>query len=200
MATQEERRAKTREELLNAATLLFGQQGFTDTTMDQVVQRAGVAKGALYHHFATKQVLFETLYERECAQVATAVVSALPQPAGQLNAEQLMQLMLGGVRRFFELCARAETAQIVLKDGPAVLGWQRWREIDAQHFGGVVAGVLQLGLGQGLIKDQPVAPLAQMLLGAISEAALVCANEDDFGQAAEQYLASIEGLLRGLLA
>lgn len=56
--TQAERREETRSALVRAARGLFAQRGFAGVTIGEVVARAGMTKGALYHHFADKKELF----------------------------------------------------------------------------------------------------------------------------------------------
>ncbi len=59
--TQAERRAQTRARLLKAAGAIFAKRGYHDATLDEIAQRAGVSKGALYYNFASKEDLFLTL-------------------------------------------------------------------------------------------------------------------------------------------
>jgi len=91
--------------------------------------------------------------------------------------------MVAGTRHYFAPCAGGPTGQIILRDGPAVLGWERWREIDAQHFGGKIPRALAVAMDAGLIARQPVEPLARLLLGVMTEAAVACAGRTDVLQA-----------------
>jgi AcrR family transcriptional regulator len=74
-----ERRAQTREELLTAAEACFVSHGFHATSVDQVAERAGYTKGAVYSNFASKEDLFFAVYERRVEQALTEVVPALRQ-------------------------------------------------------------------------------------------------------------------------
>ncbi|MFX7197998.1 hypothetical protein ABTI40_19435, partial [Acinetobacter baumannii] len=80
---------------------------------------------------------------------------------------------------YFAKCAKGPTGQIILRDGPAVLGWARWREIDETHCGGTIPRALTIAMDAGVIARQPVEPLARLLLGAITEAAAACAGRSD---------------------
>lgn len=192
MATQSERRERTRSQLLATARTQFGARGYAATKMAAVASGAGVAKGAAYHHFETKHDLFETVLQAVSSEIAFEVQSAV---AADVD---LLETMLAAVRRFFALCAEPGLCQILLKDGPAVLGWERWREIDEENFGGLVRATLSRGMDAGILIRQPVDPLAHLLIGAISEAALNCARQDSFESASQEYIEGLDTLMRGM--
>jgi hypothetical protein len=75
---------------------------------------------------------------------------------------------------------------IILRHGPAVLGWERWREIDAQHFGGMITRALAAAMEAGLLARQPVEPFARPLLGAMTEAAVACAGHSEYSRASSR--------------
>jgi AcrR family transcriptional regulator len=172
MATQPERRQATRTAILKAAKRLFGDRGFAATTIDDVAAAARVAKGAVYHHFETKEALFETVFDQTSQQLLAEVDHAARLEKDALSA------MARGTQAYFEACAKGSTGQIVLHDGPAVLGWERWREIDNRHFGGRFAAALGHAMDTGLIARQPIEPLSRLLLGALTEAAVACSGRD----------------------
>src|SRR6266545_7345320 len=173
MAKQAERRAATTEAILNAGRRLFGERGFAATTMDDIAEQARVAKGAVYHHFATKEAVFEAVFD----QVARSLVQDIDRA---VRAEKdVLAAMVAGTQHYFAACAKGATGQIILRDGPAVLGWERWREIDAKHFGGKFPRALAVAIETGLIARQPVEPLARLLLGAVTEAAVACSTGSD---------------------
>ncbi len=192
MATQAERRAQTRGAILTAARTLFGDQGFAATPMDQIAQASGVAKGAVYHHFPSKEAVFEAVFEVVGLEVEATVRAAASE------ARDVLASMAAGTRTYFAVCSNGPIGRIMLKDGPAVLGWTRWREIDAQHFGGGIESVVAAAMRQGLIREQPVEPLARLILGAVTEAAMACGAADDPPAAAQSYAQAFEALLDGL--
>jgi AcrR family transcriptional regulator len=192
MATQAERRAATREAILNAGRLWFGERGFAATTMDDIAEQARVAKGAVYHHFATKEAVFEAVFD----QVARSLVQDIDRAVR--NEKDVLAAMIAGTQHYFAACAKGPTGQIILRDGPAVLGWERWREIDAQHFGGKIPRALTAAMDAGLIARQPVEPLARLLLGAVTEAAVACAGRSDVLKAGNEYTRAFKSLLEAL--
>ena len=192
MATQEERREATRKAVLRAARRHFGKLGYNNVTVDQIATDADVAKGAIYHHFPTKADLFEAVVEAVAAEILVEVQATLVQQPDILTA------MFAGNRAFFATCAKPQFAQIYLKDGPSILGWNRWREIDAHHFGGMVRDGLLAAMELGVITKRPVDPLVGLILGAVTEAAIACANSKNFAEAAEGYVEALEAILNGL--
>jgi len=192
MAKQAERRAATSEAILTAARRLFGTQGFAATTMDEIADGARIAKGAVYHHFRNKEAVFEAVFD----QVSRDLVVEID---GAARAEKdVLAAMVAGTQHYFAATAKGPTGQIILRDGPAVLGWERWREIDAQHFGGKMPRALSVAMEAGLIAKQPVEPLARLLLGAVTEAAVACAGRTDIARAGAEYARAFKSLVEAL--
>jgi AcrR family transcriptional regulator len=192
MATQSERREATRAAIVKAAKRLFGERGFAGTTMDHVATAAHVAKGAVYHHFKTKEALFEAVFD----QVSEDLVAEVERVARSEN--DALAAMAAGTQAYFAACATDATGQIILRDGPAVLGWERWREIDARHFGGGFPLALARAMEDGLIARQPVEPLSRLLLGAVTEAAVACSAGSDLHKTGAEYARAFRTLLDAL--
>ena len=192
MASQAERRAATRAAIIEAGRRLFGRDGFASTSMDRVAAEAGVAKGAVYHHFPTKEAVFEAVFETVSEDLARDVAKASRGAADALAA------MVAGTRAYFALCAEGATGQIILRDGPAALGWEKWRAIDAKHFGGMIPKGLEAAMAAGLMPRQPTEPLARLLLGAVTEAAIACAGQKDIRKAGQAYVKAFASLLEAL--
>jgi AcrR family transcriptional regulator len=192
MATQAERREKTRTAIVKAAKRIFGERGFASATMDDIAGAARVAKGAVYHHFPTKEALFEEAFE----QVSIELVADLDQ-ISRAESDPLAA-MAAGTQGYFAACSKGATGQIILRDGPAVLGWERWREIDAKHFGGKFPRALTAAMDTGLIARQPVEPLARLLLGAVTEAAVASSSGDDIARIGAEYARAFRTLLDAL--
>jgi AcrR family transcriptional regulator len=191
MATQPERRQATRAAIIKAAKRLFGDRGFAATTIDEVAAAARVAKGAVYHHFETKEALFEAVFDEVSQELLVEVDRAAR------NQKDALAAMAKGTQAYFAACAKDATGQIVLHDGPAVLGWERWREIDNRHFGGRFPVALQRAMNDGLIARQPIEPLARLLLGAVTEVAIACSGRD-LAKAGSDYARAFQALLDAL--
>ncbi len=185
----------TRAALVAAARELFAERGYAEVATEGIVRAAGVTRGALYHHFADKRELFAAAYEDvERELVERTAQSALASAADPLEA------LHAGAQAFLEACEDPAVQRIALVDAPAVLGWERWREIGLRYGLGLVQGTLQEAVEAGLIESQPVGPLAHLLLGAIDEGAMLVARADDGGQTREQVGESLGRFLDALRA
>jgi AcrR family transcriptional regulator len=169
--TQRERSDGTRSALVAAATELFAERGFHATPAELVVRRAGVTSGALYHHFGDKRGLFRASFTAVEERLADRVAAA-----ARAGTDPWRRLELG-VDEYLRSCAEAEVRQIVLLDGPSVLGWEEWHAIDAAHHLRPLAAALAASMRAGLLPRRPARSLARVLLGALTEAGLA-AGED----------------------
>src|SRR3954454_4979440 len=182
----------TRARLLRVSRDLFAKRGYADVGTEEIVRRAKVTRGALYHHFRDKQDLFRAVHEQLEAEL---VASLGAQIAG---IEDAGEMLATGLRSFLGACTDPALAQISLLDAPSVLGWDEWREVHA-HYG---MGLLRLGLEaemeQGVMPRQDPEPLAHLLLAALGEAALLIANADDPRAARREVEAPLMAVLEGL--
>lgn len=191
--TQAERSEATRAALMGAARTLFAERGYDDVAAEEIVRAAGVTRGALYHHFGGKAELLDAVYdqmEREMTERIARVVLGS-------ELESPLEAMRAGISAFLEECAEPEVRQIVLHDAPAVLGWERWREIAAANGLGLIEASLAAAVEAGELRPLPVRPTAHLLLGALDEAAMLSARSDDPAERAEA-AAVLEALLDGL--
>ncbi len=173
--TQAERSESTRSALIKAARDLFAARGYGGVGTEEIVRAAGVTRGALYHHFEGKRELFEAVYEQIEVELAERIAAG----ALAANAASPLEAMRAGAEMFLQACTEPEAQQIALLDGPAVLGWDRWREIAAAHGLGLIEATLQAAVDAGAIDPQPVRPLAHVLMGALDEAAMLVARAED---------------------
>jgi AcrR family transcriptional regulator len=165
----------TRAALVAAARKLFAERGYADVGTEEIVRRAGVTRGALYHHFGGKKDLLEAVYE----QVEADLTKTIAEGALGAGAKSPLEAMQAATEMFLDACTEPEVQRIVLLDAPAVLGWERWREIAAKHGLGLIEAGLQAAIDAGEIAKQPVKPLAHVLMGALDEAAMLVARSDD---------------------
>jgi len=183
----------TRAQLIAIATRLFASRGYEDTSIEAVLQEAGVSRGSLYHHFAGKEALFEAVLDdvetRVGRQTIAAAVGA-DGPAGALRAAFLAWIKLAG---------DPVVQRILLIDAPAVLGWERWRAMEERHALGAIRATLQAIADQGNLRPELVGTLAHMLLASVNEIALVVARSDDPAAAMKDGADAIDELLRRLL-
>jgi AcrR family transcriptional regulator len=184
----------TRATLLSVARDLFTEHGYAATSTTEIADQAGVTRGALYHHFTAKDDLFRAVFE----QLEQEVVDRVARGAAA-GADALEQMRLGS-HAFLDACLDPAVQRIVLLEGPAVLGWETWQEIEERYGYGLVAAAVDAAIGAGLIDAQPVGPLAHVLFGALSQAGLTVARADDPAGARTEMEAAMDRLLDGLRA
>jgi AcrR family transcriptional regulator len=192
--TQAERSDATRAALVAAARPLFANRGYARVGTEEIARAAGVTRGALYHHFDGKRELFEAVYERIEIELAERIAAG----ALQANANSPLAAMRAGAEMFLLASTEPETQQVVLLDGPSVLGWDRWREIATEHGLGLIEATLQAAVEAGEIEPQPVRPLAHVLMGALDEAAMLVARADDAERMRTEVGKTLGALLDGL--
>jgi AcrR family transcriptional regulator len=171
--TQAERLAATRAALLKEARAIFASTGYEAAATEEIVKRAKVTRGALYHHFRDKRDLFEAVVEEVARGIATTIDDMT------VPVSDPLEMLIEGMRAFLDACLDPAVRRIYLIDAPAVLGWHRWREIDAPH--GVRS--LREGIAAVLaVRPDPalaIEPLTFLLSGASNEAALWVAEAKD---------------------
>jgi AcrR family transcriptional regulator len=181
----------TRRKLISVARSLFASKGYASTSIGDITARARVTRGALYHHFSDKKALFQAVFEQvedELVSRAAAAASGSP-PAKRLEA---------AAAAFLDACLNRDVQQIVLLDGFSVLGWETASRIDEAYALGSLQALLELAMSEGQIAKQPAEPLAQVLLGALNQAALAIARADDVPAARRRMGKTIGRLLAGL--
>jgi AcrR family transcriptional regulator len=182
----------TRAALTRAARKLFVAKGYFATGTEEIVAEANVGtRGALYHHFTDKQDLFRAVFDQVQTDLAAAtLINERDDPLDMLTA---------ALQQFLDASAEnPDVQQVLLIDGPAVLGWDQWRGLEAEYGLGAITAMLDAAVARGVVPKQPTAPLAHMLLAAVDEAALYIANSDDRRQARNESRRALGHLLNGL--
>jgi AcrR family transcriptional regulator len=191
--TKAAQREATTAALLEIARELFTERGYSAVSTEEIVQRAGVTRGALYHHFrGGKEELFRAVLVQLSAETTRRVAAAAREQNDPWDA------LVAGIDEFLDACATPEVQRIVLVDGPSVLGWDVWRAIDANYSHGLVEQALRRAADAGRLLEQPTDALAHVLLGALHEAAMVVARADDPAEAREEMGRMVGRLLEGL--
>jgi AcrR family transcriptional regulator len=168
-----ERGQATRAHLVDVATRLFAAHGYDGTSVKMVLAESGASRGSLYHHFPGKDALFWAVLEEVAARVGRQVADAerdAPDPVAELRAGCLAWIRLAG---------DPVVRQTVLIDAPAVLGWQRWRELDEQGSLGWIRAALAYAAEAGSIERRHVDAFAHIVMAAVNEVALMIARADD---------------------
>jgi AcrR family transcriptional regulator len=192
VSVRERRREQTRRALISEARRLFSAHRYGSVGLSEIVEATGVTKGALYHHFDGKAALFRAVLEDVQDEVGRRVAAAAEAHTGAWDQ------LVAGSHEFLDATLAPEIQQIMLIDGPAVLGWSQWRALDESASGMHLAEILDELIKVGELADQPVAPLARLLSGAMNEAALWLASDAASDEDRPDTHAALDRLLAAL--
>jgi AcrR family transcriptional regulator len=171
--TQAQRRERTRGALIDAGRVLFAERGYAGAGREEIVERAGVTRGAMYHHFNSKEALFQAVYEAVEQELCEAIANS-----AMASRDPIEQLRLGA-RAFLEAAATGEVRRIVLLDAPAVLPVDVRRRMSEQYGLGMVRHALRIADAAGRLTVGPVDALALVVMAVLHEAATSIADGDD---------------------
>jgi AcrR family transcriptional regulator len=184
----------TRGDLIATARRLFAERGYSDVSTEEIVREAGMTRGALYHHFKDKQDLFRAVAEAVESELGPMIM------ANATPGADAWTFLVEATQTFLDACLKPDINQIILIDGPAVLGWEGWRAIEEKYGLALVEAGLTAAMAQGFIRQQPVGPLARLLLAAVNEAGLTIARSPDQAAARAEVGAALRGMMDGLRA
>jgi AcrR family transcriptional regulator len=171
----------TRAALIRTAGAHFGEHGYAETSIDEVVAGAGMTKGAVYHHFDGKEGLFRAVFEQVHREVTD-------QAAAKFLGPDPWQALLDGCALWIDAHLDPAVRRIALEDARSVLGWDVVRDIE-NRFGAVaLRGALRRAMHAGVLERQPLRPLALLLIGALGEGCLYIAESDDHALARGEVL------------
>lgn len=177
--TQAERRAQTYQQVLESACRLFGEQGYANTSLDDIANDCGLTTRPIYHYFGNKKALFAAVNELMEQRILDSMSDAKAPVSIQADWDA-----------FTALCDDAHFRQIVLIDSPNVLGKERW----------ATSAVTQKALDhfktskRGDAKFYRQQLFSRMLMGAFSEAAQFIAQADDIKTAKREARQLIAGM------
>ncbi|MGJ9421814.1 TetR/AcrR family transcriptional regulator [Aeromicrobium sp. CF3.5] len=185
--------SSTKKALIDSATDLFTQHGYAGTSLDEVVAAARVTKGALYHHFASKLDLFESVFLQVQDATTAEVENAIKTSGDPWERAQI------GLGKFLEVCRRPQFRRICMQEGPVALGHERWQEAEKLATFGIIERTVDdlladLGDDIEVLGDS----FAVIFYGAIRSASEFVADADDPDAASESVQATIGALLAGL--
>jgi AcrR family transcriptional regulator len=188
--------ASTKRALVDIAEELFTQHGYAATSLDAIVAGARVTKGALYHHFSGKQALFEAAFERVETEAARAIQQAIE------GRRDPWEKATAGLRAFLQVVQEPRYRRIVIQEGPAVLGYERYREQEERSTFGTVLEIVRsvLAAGTWVLEEDLQQTFARIFFGAMSSAGESVSGAEDPERAAADVETAIGFILAGLRA
>jgi AcrR family transcriptional regulator len=193
-ATKAGQTAATRAKLEEIARALFGARGFEAVSAEELVAQADVTRGALYHHYNGKEGLFAAVVENLMRELHGRLARGAGGQGDPLKA------LRHGVSLFLDACLEPSVQQILLIDAPAVLGWQRWREMDAKYGMGLLKQALSAAVAAGSLRQLDVDMSAHLLLGALNEAAMLIPRAQNPAKARKAAELTLVALIDGCRA
>lgn len=190
--TKLQQREATTARLIEVACEIFTRDGYANAATEEIVQLAGVTRGALYHHFGSKEGLFQAVLSHLQEQVRLRIEAVV---AGK---DDMWEQLIAGSMAFIEASLDPQVQRIMLIDAPAVLGWSLWRELDAQNSMKSLHEALEALMAQAQLPQLPLDALTHLLSGAMNEAALWIAQSDDSEHALEEAKQALKYLLNSL--
>jgi len=184
---------QTQRALLDTARRLFTRDGFQATRTEEIAEEAGLTRGALYHHFRDKEDLFRAVHAEVLDEVAPLLWRRAADP--EVSAWTIFR---ANSEIYLEAAStNAAYRQIVLIDGPAVLGWQYLSE-RGNGPTDKIAEYLRGAVDEGVLEPQPIDPLAHLLSALGTGSAMYVAHADDPEKARREISQCYERLLSGL--
>lgn len=176
--------AATARRILDTATAHFAAHGYAAASVDDIARAAGVTRGAVYHHYDSKPGLFAAVAAAAQERVASAIATATRDTPGPAALRD-------GSHAFLDAITAGTAARVLLVDGPAVLGWEQWRRLDAEG----PEQELRAGLREAGVPSAQVDALTAALSGAMNELALWLAARPDDTAARRQAHRALDRLL-----
>ncbi len=173
-----EQAENTRWTLLTVAGELFAARGYAVVPLDEIVQRAELTKGALYHHFGSKQELFAAVLEHVLKESVDRIRNLSLEKTGEKERNSWKRL-LALTELFLDSFQDRAVRQIVWVDGPAALGWGRWHAIVAKYARSEIQNIVAVIAQSGGFDVKLAGPLAQLFFGAVQEMGLTIAHAKD---------------------
>jgi AcrR family transcriptional regulator len=192
--TQAERTDSTTGRLVDAGRALFGGNGYAATSIEAITTEAGLTKGAVYHHFGDKAALFRAVFVAEQQWMAAELEQVAQRAPDSWTA------LLHGCATFLNLCLNPRCSRIVMLDGPAVLGWDAVREIEADHVLRVLSEGLARAAAEGRLSEGDLRIRCHLLFGALCEAGMLLARTADPAAALPAVVTEATRMLEALRA
>lgn len=189
---------KTREEtdhtidtLIEISAELFSIKGYASVSLDEIVDKAGLTRGAVYHHFKNKKGLFSAVFRYAQESISEQINRVDDQ------TDDLWEQLIKGCKLFVKATSQSSVCRIILIDGPAVLGWQTFRKVDQDNAMRLLQNQIVLMQKQGIFRIMPTEVVTHVLSGAMNEAAIWVAEQDNREKALDEAMIAIERMVEG---
>lgn len=191
VATQAERRARTRTTILDAARAHFIDTGYSDTSVATILDTAGVSRGAMYHHFASKEEVFAAVFVQTANDAIRSAAARVDPTLGPHDR------LVAGCLAWLDVVSDRPTGQLLFTQGPIALGWQRCRTLEEATSLGVVRASLRAAVDADEIEVESIDSTARLINALLAEAALLrCTTPSGDARAIASDVTTLLGGLR----
>lgn len=170
---REQHSEATRAALLETATALFAERGYAATALEDVASATQVTRGAVYHHFASKAVLFEAVVADQESQAMHRIATAAAAAADAWTAALI------GLDAFLDECLDPVYSRLVWVEGPVALGHRRWQEIERRYAHGMIEGFVAHLMDGGFIQRTDLQVTTRLLFGLLGEVGGMLTDTDE---------------------
>jgi AcrR family transcriptional regulator len=192
VATQTERSSQTRNAIVGSARQLFVAHGYAATSVSDILDACGVSRGALYHHFPSKEDIFAVVFSEVSFDTIRRAGKRVKNSATPLSA--LVTACLGWV----DIATEPAVARVLFQDGPIALGWERCRTIEESTSLFVMRRSLQAAVDSGEIRVGSVDVAARLINGLLAEAALELVRTAGQRNQKREVAAAVTAMIHGL--
>lgn len=158
-----------RTELLDAAEALFSERGYESTSIDEIVERVGVAKGTFYYYFDSKLAVLDAIVDR----MSTTIEGLLDEIASAPDLDALRKWhQMGNVINSWKLARREELLEIlrVMFDDDNVVWRTKFQSLAAERAIPPFAAVIEQGVAEGVFATPYPRESAAMVMGLLQTA------------------------------
>lgn len=182
----------TRQLLIAEARRLFAKDGFSRTSLSKIAEKACVTKGAIYHHFSSKEDIFSACYSSQACDVAKAIrqVSLTDDP---------WQDIINQCKSYLNTSMKKKGMGLSIQEAITVLGWDRWRKLDEEHTMGLLTQNISRLQEAKLLKPYSSALLADAIYGILVHAMMSLVGAEDKAATRDELLLLIQDLLIGVM-
>ena len=189
---REEYAEQTRNALIEEACFLFAEKGYNKTSIDEVAKNARVTKGALYHHFEKKEVLFAAAYQKQVEELKGFILVALK------DISDPWARVVAGCDAFMEFGINSKQKRISLQDAISTLGWNAWRQLDSNFTMGLIEEMVSDLIKRQEIKSYSASIAADLIYSLLVEAAMTVSRAKGKKKVREETLSIIIDMMKGL--
>jgi len=175
----------TRRALLAAGRAAFARDGYQAAALEAISRSARVTRGAFYHHFADKKVLFDAVVT-EMQSEATAKIEARAK-----THKVLWDRFGAGIDAYLDTCLEPDYGRIVVQEGPVVLGAKRFREIEEAYPMALLAATLYALKRRGELDFDDIDLLCRMIDAMVCKLAIIVPESSDARAVRERGQAAI---------